>query len=363
VSSKNISTTLLPKLGYVPALDGLRAIAVTMVMFLHAHFFLGHNGAIGVDIFFTLSGFLITTLLLEEFHKKGTIDILSFYFRRTLRLFPALYLMLIVVLIYALTTTNSEDKTSLFKEISASALYINNVVYGIGWWKGYDPIALGHTWSLAVEEQFYLVWPCILFLLVKYFSVKWLKFVLLILFLFLFVNAQFHFYPIDIIVSEGLVLGCLVAVLRFSGNLPIKIPPFILIISLLLLTVYGIFPIPKLEIISTYFSNPNVIIEVLSLIAILGIVDASPDTLPIKIFGSNFFVYIGKLSYALYLWHKPVFVGFQKLSLVYHWTPSLTFVLKFIATFLFAILSWELMEKNIVQWGRNFLKKRQAAKV
>jgi peptidoglycan/LPS O-acetylase OafA/YrhL len=182
MSLKNTSTVQIPKLGYVPALDGLRAIAVTMVMFLHAHFFLGHNGAIGVDIFFTLSGFLITTLLLEEFYKKGTIDILSFYFRRTLRLFPALYLMLIVVLIYALTTTNSEDKNSLYKEITASALYINNLVYGIGWWKGYAPIALGHTWSLAVEEQFYLVWPCILFLLVNYFGIKWLKFVLIILF-------------------------------------------------------------------------------------------------------------------------------------------------------------------------------------
>lgn len=195
-------------LGYVPALDGLRAIAVTMVMFLHAHFFLGKNGAIGVDIFFTLSGFLITTLLLEEFQKKGTIEILSFYFRRTLRLFPALYLMLLFVLIYALITNNVEDKHSLFKEITASALYINNVVYGIGWWKGYAPIALAHTWSL----------------------------------------------------------------------------------------------------------------------------------------------------------HKPVFVGFQKLSTIYNWAPSTTFVLKFVATFLIAILSWELMEKKIVQWGRAFLKKRQAAK-
>jgi hypothetical protein len=104
-----------------------------------------------------------------------------------------------------------------------------------------------------------------------------LKFVLIILFLFLFINAQFQFYPIENVVSEGLVVGCLIAVLRFSGNIPFKIPPFILIISLIILTVYGIFPIPSFELILKYFSNSNVIIEVLSLIVILGIVDASND--------------------------------------------------------------------------------------
>lgn len=104
-------------IGYVPALDGLRAIAVMLVLFTHANFFLGSNGFLGVDMFFVISGFLITTLLLEENNKKNKISLKAFYLRRTLRLFPALYFLCILVFFYAVFFKNGNEKTSIFQEV------------------------------------------------------------------------------------------------------------------------------------------------------------------------------------------------------------------------------------------------------
>lgn len=257
-------------------------------------------------------------------------------------------------------SNNLAEKSSLFKEIVASALYINNFIYGIGWWKNYTSIALGHTWTLAVEEQFYLVWPCLLLLVLKFGGIKHLRIVLFILFALLLLNEIFSFYNLNTVLSLGLVFGCLIAVLRFDGKLSLNIPQPLIILSILFLLIYGLFPIPK------YFNGfrnssiAGLVIKIVSLIIILGLAESKTEGIPKRILGSNLFVYIGKISYSLYLWHKPIFVVFQKLALQYHWPPSVAFTLKFIATFIIAILSWELVEKKFVQWGRTFLKKRQS---
>src|SRR5688572_31370589 len=106
-----------PSLGYVPALDGLRAIAVILVMLTHANFQLGENGILGVDIFFALSGFLITTLLIEENFRRGHISLFGFYTRRAFRLFPALYIILVLILLYALVFTNGKEQITIIWEI------------------------------------------------------------------------------------------------------------------------------------------------------------------------------------------------------------------------------------------------------
>lgn len=341
------------KLEYIPSLDGLRAIAVTMVMFLHAHFYLGKNGAIGVQIFFILSGFLITTILLDEFFKYGTINIRYFYFKRILRLFPALFIMLIVVLIYAFFTNNLVVKYTLFKEITASALYITNLVYGKGWWKNHHPIALPHTWSLAVEEQFYLIWPCLFLLIMFYIGIKFLKVALIILFIFsisyCFINSHFLYNIFD----ESLLLGCLLSIFRFSGNFKIRISPTLLFISLLLLSFYGISPFTFYPVSSIYLIFSRIFVDILSSIVLLGLVDISSYNFTKKLLSTDLFVYFGKISYSLYLWHKPVFVYFTCLSLSYK--PSTLFILKFAVTFMLAILSWELIEKKIINFGKSYL--------
>ena len=347
----------ISKLEYIPSLDGLRAIAVTMVMFLHAHFYLGKNGAIGVQIFFILSGFLITTILLNEFYKNGTINIRFFYLKRTLRLFPALFTLLIFVLIYAYFINNLILKNALFKEITASALYINNLVYGKGWWKNYNPIALGHTWSLAVEEQFYIVWPCLLLFFMSYVGIKYLKLFLIFLFIFIFYSHITNSFFLFSILDDSLILGCLLAVFRFSGDINFRISSKILCTSLFLLSFYGISPFTYSIFSSNYLIYSRIFVDFLSSIVILGLVDNSTKNITTKLLSTDLIVYIGKISYSLYLWHKPVFVFFSCLSL--NFKPASLFILKFFVTFILAILSWELMEKKIINFGKAYLHKNR----
>ena len=144
------------KLGYRPALDGLRAVAVLAVLTYHAGWIQG--GFLGVDVFFTLSGFLITTLLCEEHARDGTIAIRRFYVRRARRLLPALVVLLLVCggILFA-------TMPSAFWPILGGYL-LGVLSYGANWliiyWR--DLGVFGHTWSLAIEEQFYLAWPVLL---------------------------------------------------------------------------------------------------------------------------------------------------------------------------------------------------------
>jgi len=135
------------RLGHRPALDGLRGIAAFVVLASHAELTYLRGGGIGVDLFFALSGFLITTLLLEERREHGQIALLKFYARRAVRLFPALALLLLGVAAMGATLA----------DIGAAAMYVGNWSRAFG----ADLGVLGHTWSLAIEEQFYLVWPLV----------------------------------------------------------------------------------------------------------------------------------------------------------------------------------------------------------
>ena len=161
---------------YVPALDGVRAIAVLAVLLFHARLLVPSldisfkNGFLGVDIFFVLSGFLITSILLKEFDQKNEINFRNFYMRRFLRLMPAYWLHLGVLYFFAY---------SLFTQSEAKLLHSNgNFVYSFlylsNWQRAMEGSEvtglLSHTWSLAIEEQFYLIWAGLLFLMLRYLS-------------------------------------------------------------------------------------------------------------------------------------------------------------------------------------------------
>ncbi len=138
---------------YIPSLDGLRSVSVLAVIIFHCLPTYLVGGWVGVDIFFALSGFLITSRLLQEWRKTGTILLKQFYLRRMLRLMPALYAMLAFI-VAALLLFHAKSK--LFIMVLVSATSLMNWSRAFHW--GYDGF-LGHTWSLAIEEQFYLIWP------------------------------------------------------------------------------------------------------------------------------------------------------------------------------------------------------------
>ena len=147
-------------LRYNPALDGLRGVAIALVILSHAHVPLFDGAFFGVDLFFVLSGFLITSLLLLELRAEGRIDCWRFYRRRLLRLMPALLLFLAVyVAVAPLLWPGQNDALT---DALVSALYLAD--YGIAFFD--QPASLLHMWSLSVEEHFYLIWPPLLALLV-----------------------------------------------------------------------------------------------------------------------------------------------------------------------------------------------------
>jgi peptidoglycan/LPS O-acetylase OafA/YrhL len=152
---------------YLPGLDGLRALAVAVVVAYHLQLGWAQGGLLGVAVFFTLSGYLITDILLGQWDKRGSLRLADFWLGRARRLLPALIVMLIVVAIW-MTAANSVQLPGLRGDVVAASLYVSN------WWyiaehasyysRFAPPAPLDHLWSLAVEEQFYLIWPWLLLL-------------------------------------------------------------------------------------------------------------------------------------------------------------------------------------------------------
>lgn len=154
------------RLGRIPALDGLRGLAVLLVMAFHAHIPGLAGGGVGVDVFFVLSGFLITALLIQEFDSTGSVRMSAFYARRFLRLGPALLALLIVFCVFSVLAFTGEEARSNLAGAAIAGIYMTNWARAFQW---HAPQLLGHTWSLAIEEQFYLLWPVVLVVALRVF--------------------------------------------------------------------------------------------------------------------------------------------------------------------------------------------------
>jgi peptidoglycan/LPS O-acetylase OafA/YrhL len=148
-------------LGYQPGLDGVRALSVLVVLCYHAGFGWMPGGWIGVEVFFVVSGFLITTLLIEERERNGRVDLGQFWLRRARRLLPALLLMLLVVATITLIVGSASARGDVRRDLPWALAYLGNwgQILGDVPYYAADPPLLRHLWSLAIEEQFYLLWP------------------------------------------------------------------------------------------------------------------------------------------------------------------------------------------------------------
>ncbi len=154
---------------YLPGLDGMRALAVVAVMLYHANNEWLPGGFLGVEVFFVISGYLITLLLMAEHERTGTVSLGAFWMRRARRLLPALFLMLFLLLTYT-WAFKPDTLGKLRGDMLGGLLYVSNwyqIWVGQGYSASGDFAALRHLWSLAVEEQFYLVWPIVMLLLLK----------------------------------------------------------------------------------------------------------------------------------------------------------------------------------------------------
>ena len=288
-------------------IQGLRALAATLVLIFHAKFISG--GFIGVDIFYVISGFLITGLLLKELNATGRISLKAFYLRRSKRLLPASFLVLFVTALFAWLVLPPISRGSIGRDLIATTLYISNYLFA--WWENdyqnlnATPSPFIHYWSLAVEEQFYIFWPLFIIGLAKLKSARkfLIGFSLVTVITFALgvwltiVTPIWAFYSLPTRAWE-LSVGALIALLpalRRQSRL----------LAILGVIALGVSALWFNE--STAFPGTYALLPVLGTAALLSSIGAWPN--PLKWLATNrVSVWLGKISYPLYLWHWPVLV-------------------------------------------------------
>jgi peptidoglycan/LPS O-acetylase OafA/YrhL len=299
-----------------PDIEGLRAVAILMVVCFHTGISSVRGGFVGVDVFFVLSGYLITELLVKEVEHTGSIDFARFYARRIRRLLPAALLMLVCTLLVAFAVLSPIEIVRVAKSAIATATYTSNawfVLQSTDYFSaGVDTNPLLHTWSLAVEEQFYLVWPLLVLLCVKGKGssrktiVGVLGFVTILSFaagVWLTHTLQpFAFFGTPTRAWE-FAAGGLATLLQNSPALRVFrhaaawLGAALLLVSAAWLTSTRGYP--------GVFALMPVSGTVMVLIA--GKLTPSQNGL-FALLGSRLFQTLGRLSYSWYLWHWPVFV-------------------------------------------------------
>lgn len=302
-------------LGYEPALDGVRAVAISLVVLWHA-FTWPPGGFLGVHIFFVLSGFLITTLLVQEWDGNGSISLSHFYVRRALRLAPALAVLLVtysaIQAARAALDPGALDLSTALRGVLASAFYVSNVVQASGLVLG---VPVSHLWSLATEEQFYLLWPLLLLGALRLGMSRRAVGVLLAGMILLVAlqrleltlagaeRARLYFAPDT--TFDAVLVGCLLGIAFTSGWLPSAPRPRRAWHGLLLLAAGFVTAAVLLVDIESRLFYGALLLPFAAAVALLLVALLAGSPLG-GVLATPPFVFGGKISYSLYLWHPMV---------------------------------------------------------
>ena len=348
---------------YIPQIDGLRAIAVLSVILFHADFeifnFSFKGGYFGVDIFFVISGYLITRLILNEIKQKNSFNFKNFYLRRIRRILPVLLLVAIVSYPFAwlmlLPVSFLDYVGSIISGIFFSSnfyFYFTQVQYGVEP-SLYQPFL--HYWSLSVEEQFYIIYPISLLFIYKYFKRNLsLVFGFIALFSFTlsialsFYNPSLNFFILPTRIWEFL-LGAFAAKLHIENN------KFTNNKGHFFFQLFGIILIA----ISVFYFDENKLLKnedffhtvlhpgLATLFPVIGtfliIIFSNKNNLINKLLSFKPIVFIGLISYSLYLWHLPIFV-FLRISEI-DFPSNYHYILLVILIFILSIFSYYFVEK------------------
>jgi peptidoglycan/LPS O-acetylase OafA/YrhL len=338
----------------IAALDGLRGVAVSVVLASHALRWM-HGGFLGVDVFFVLSGYLITSLLIAERDRTGRVDFTAFYRRRVARLAPAYLLMLVIATPLLAGPLHGTVLIPLWQAIGATAVYSAN-------WVGMANIdALGplmHTWSLSVEEQFYLLWPVAFVLLHRggrslprtlaagasavavARAVGWM------------LHPGPWAYVATFTHSDGLLAGCLVAVLlarRPAGTPARPLPGALVASAVSALGVLG--AVLWVDDAATYLFGLTLAVAATGVLVwhlATGLTPGGPaqGRLDRALCWAPL-VFTGRISYGLYLYHLPIFQLVQR----WHLGFARTLALETGLTGAVAVTSWFALERPVQRWA------------
>ncbi|MGJ7603552.1 acyltransferase family protein [Variovorax sp. LT1R20] len=317
---------------YNPALDGVRALSILAVVLFHCEVPGARGGFVGLDVFFVLSGYLITSLLATEY-RNGGIEVGRFYARRALRLYPTLLLMIAAYVVLAPILWPADNR---WLSAALAALYVYD--YALPFWE--LTYTIGHTWSLGVEEKFYLLWPLLLPLVLRTrHPVRWLVSA------FLAVTAWRYFVALNWTWAQayfcfdtrmsGILLGAIAALTRF------KVSRHALAMACVALAVLMTLPsLPTID--QTEAVTLRITLAELSAFVL---VCHAAENRKASFLASRPMVYIGRLSYGIYLWHFP-------LVLLLRYTQPLWITLSATIVFSFAMaaICLHLVDTPLKRW-------------
>ena len=361
---------------YLPSIDSLRALAVLAVIIYHVDVNYLPGGFLGVDLFFVLSGYLISSLIIKEYRKTGSLNLYNFYIRRARRLLPAVYFMITIGLVVMV----------LFNEVLLRKSHLDAIfgyIYSSNWWYIFHKLdyfdsfgaqsPFKHLWSLAIEEQFYMIFP-LLFLLInrkkksKDGTYKLNKNFLYVVLGLILVSLIAHILLFDInnisriyfgtdTRAFSLLVGVVGAILYPMEKLHAKETPQ----QNIMYSVVSLVSIATLITVMIYTSEYNtwlyrggfLLVAILGLIVIIS--SGKQHTLMSRLLSFKPVVFIGKISYSLYLWHFTILVLTTPVSEIGN--PNIIFViLRIILTFALATASYVFVETPIRKLGfKNYI--------
>lgn len=331
---------------YRREIDGLRALAVLPVILAHTGIEIFSGGFVGVDVFFVISGYLITTIILDEL-EKGEFTIVNFYERRARRILPALFAVMLITTIVGYFLLMPDEYKNLGQSLVATSLFSNNILLGMtsGYWdlaSEFKPLL--HTWSLGVEEQYYVFAPIFLWLAWKL-NKKIIPLLLLVSLIaslsfavfFISISPKWAFYILPTRAWE-LALGGMAAVFMLSRPNISR--------NILLSNIFGFLGFAAIVVSVFVFDktipSPSYPLLVPTLGAVLIIIFSQPNTLAGYVLSHKWVVFTGLISYSLYLWHQPFFAYLRIYSIE---KPSGTEFLALIPIiFIFSYLTWRYIE-------------------
>ncbi|OQP66933.1 hypothetical protein A3860_00810 [Niastella vici] len=368
---------------FFPLINSLRAFAVLIVIFFHGitevfcrehgYYYPFKNGFLGVDLFFVLSGFLITNVLIREYLLTGKVSIKNFYIRRILRLYPPI-IVAIVIFLVPLSFFNFKDAFSNFFFL---ATYTGDIVMLFRHFIPYleYPLFFSHCWSLSIEEQFYIFYPTLFLIFLKVFGRKKINFSFLfyifnVFFLLLVVVGTLlmggHFYKFFLWRFFEIFMGVFLALLtnesfkkQFNIDANKSINGIVRFLSSSI-TLYIALAITVLTVLGLLLSNYGLHYYVFSFTSGIVILHAAFEDNKIlnTVLSGSVLQYLGKISYGLYLYHYPVFYSTQYLKIKLE--PQNIYQAMFIdvvrigIALIISILSYELIEKRILKLRTKF---------
>ena len=343
----------------LPSLDGLRAVSIGLVILGHAYqgatgsspntpfWLIVGNAGLGVEIFFVVSGYIITTLLLQEKVRRGSISLGQFYLRRFFRIMPPLWTYLVVVLaLTAIGTLSSVSKGAIISTLTFTSNYSRLA----------DSPALAHTWSLSVEEQFYLLWPAILSLVLSRQGREVAaKFALLLVVLAPILRVLTHLSGHPLLASriyytlhtrmDALMIGCFVALV--SGLAPFERMFYAIRKWIGLLAAYTLLisPLATAKFGGAYIYVVGYSLEGSSIALVMLWLVRNPQSLFGRVLNAAPVVRIGVVSYSLYLWQELMLS--TDLAIAKYTIPAV------VCTMLAAEVSYRVVEQPFISLGRS----------